>query len=170
MLNSGFTSHYLHKDSMSVQEESKVDRFGDSFKVDKPRNSARNHKGTKIRLHKDMASYKMNSNPSGVASDLQQTLATTAIGGGGISGLLQNSDFMEQEQARFNENMFNKRTKQAIRNSEKEKRMSKARSLQRENGSTLNKYYQEQIRPQAVPELGVGGQGIMVEKKNLNVL
>ena len=88
MQNSGFTSHYLHKDSMSVQEESKDERFGDSFRLEKPRNSARNQKGTKIRLHKEMASYKMNSNPSGEASDLQQTLATTALGGGGISSLL----------------------------------------------------------------------------------
>lgn len=48
---------------------------------------------------------------------------------------------MNGERERFNENVFNKKTKEAIRRVERVNKMSKAKSLQRDNLGPLSQYY-----------------------------
>jgi len=71
--------------------------------------------------------------------------------------LLPNPDCLEPQNQRFNEILRNKKAKDSIRKFDKEKRMLKAKSMQRESHAPLSKYYREQI-PQgggnAPPQFG----------------
>jgi len=73
--------------------------------------------------------------------------------------LLDNEDYLNKQQERFNELMRNKKAKESIRKFDKEKKMEKARNLQRNKEAPISKYYREQAG-QATSLLqapGVGG-------------
>ena len=59
--------------------------------------------------------------------------------------LLSNPAYVEAQSERFNEILRNKKAKDSIRRFDKEKRMLKAKSMQRESHAPLSKYYREQI-------------------------
>lgn len=61
------------------------------------------------------------------------------------ASLLENEDYLHRQQERFNELMRNKKAKESIRKFDKERRMEKARSMQKNQEAPINKYYREQV-------------------------
>jgi len=57
--------------------------------------------------------------------------------------LLSDPDYMDAQKQRFNEILRNKKTKDSIRKFDKDKRLQKAQSMQRESHAPLSKYYRE---------------------------
>ena len=67
------------------------------------------------------------------------------IGAGqpGDPTLLSDPDYMDAQKQRFNEILRNKKAKDSIRKFDKDKRLQKAQSMQRESHAPLSKYYKE---------------------------